>query len=187
MALENKIRTIAFPCISTGEFRFPKNEASKLEKIFATQGSYSFIQCSQACHNKLYDATNLVKEMVNKTMDCKIPTELVPICPVCGEEMETNLRKDAYFVQDDNWYKQCKKYDEFIENSKDKNVVLLEFGVGFNTPGIIRFPFEQMTYQNHDWVLVRFNKDNCMPFLDLQDRIIEVDDDINNVIEDALK
>lgn len=30
MALENKIRTIAFPCISTGEFRFPKNEASKL-------------------------------------------------------------------------------------------------------------------------------------------------------------
>lgn len=41
-----------------------------------------------------------------------------------------------------------------------------------------------MTYQNHNWVLVRFNKDNCMSFLDLQDRIIEVDDDINNVIED---
>ena len=28
---------------------------------------------------------------------------------------------------------------------QDKNVVLLEIGVGFNTPGIIRFPFEQMT------------------------------------------
>lgn len=30
LAVKNKIRTIAFPCISTGEFRFPKGEASKL-------------------------------------------------------------------------------------------------------------------------------------------------------------
>lgn len=30
LAVENGIRTIAFPCISTGEFRFPKEEACKL-------------------------------------------------------------------------------------------------------------------------------------------------------------
>lgn len=30
LAKENKIRTIAFPCISTGEFRFPKEQASKI-------------------------------------------------------------------------------------------------------------------------------------------------------------
>ena len=30
LAIENGIRTIAFPCISTGEFRFPKDKASKL-------------------------------------------------------------------------------------------------------------------------------------------------------------
>ena len=30
IARENKIRTIAFPCISTGEFRFPKEEACKI-------------------------------------------------------------------------------------------------------------------------------------------------------------
>ena len=30
LAKENKIRTIAFPCISTGEFRFPKEEASEI-------------------------------------------------------------------------------------------------------------------------------------------------------------
>ena len=30
LAIENGIRTIAFPCISTGEFRFPKDEASKI-------------------------------------------------------------------------------------------------------------------------------------------------------------
>lgn len=30
LAIDNGIRTIAFPCISTGVFRFPKNEASKI-------------------------------------------------------------------------------------------------------------------------------------------------------------
>ena len=32
--------------------------------------------------------------------DLKIPSELVPKCPVCGEEMDLNLRKDSYFVED---------------------------------------------------------------------------------------
>ena len=30
LAKESNIRTLAFPCISTGEFRFPKKEASKI-------------------------------------------------------------------------------------------------------------------------------------------------------------
>ena len=30
LAIKNEIRTIAFPCISTGEFRFPKVQASKI-------------------------------------------------------------------------------------------------------------------------------------------------------------
>ena len=148
------------------------------EKIFATQGSYRYIQCSCACHNKIYDATAIVKEMIEKTQDCKIPKELVPVCPVCGEKMDTNLRKNAYFVQDDNWYKQSKNYEEFLERVKDKNVVLLELGVGFNTPTIIRFPFEQMTYQNPNWNLIRFNKDDCRPLFNIQNRIITVRDDI---------
>ena len=154
------------------------------ERVFATQGSYRYIQCSHACHNKIYDATEIVKEMIEKTQDCKIPIELIPVCPVCGKKMDTNLRKDAYFVQDDNWYKQNAKYGEFLDKAKNKKVVLLEFGVGFNTPTIIRFPFEQMTYQNLNWNLVRFNKDNCMTLLDMQDRIIEVKDDINKIVKD---
>ena len=152
------------------------------EKVFATQGSFRYIQCSKACHNKLYDATDLVKEMIEKTKDCKIPTELVPVCPVCREKMEVNVRIDANFVQDDNWYKQDRKYGELLDNNKDKNVILLELGVGFNTPGIIRIPFEQMTEQNLNWKLIRINKDNCDTFLDIKDKSILIEDDINKII-----
>lgn len=149
------------------------------DKIFRVQGSYSLNQCSKGCHNKLYSNIELVNKMIISTdNDLKIPTELVPVCPVCGESMEPNLRKDGYFIQDDLWYKQSDKYNEFIENNKSKNVLLLEFGVGFNTPGIIRFPFEQMTSQNKNWKLIRFNKED-MTFLELDDRFIGIKEDIN--------
>lgn len=45
------------------------------------------------------------------------------------EELEKKIRKDANFVQDENWYKQSKKYEEFLNCAKNKNVVLFEIGV----------------------------------------------------------
>ena len=155
-------------------------------KIFSTQGSYRYIQCSNACHNKIYDASEIVKEMIKNTKDCKIPKNLIPICPVCGKVMETNLRKDSYFVQDDNWYKQRTRYNSFLEKNSNKNVLLLEFGVGFNTPGIIRLPFEQMVNDNN-WKLVRINKDESRTFYDIDDKCICIKNDIKMVIDRLLE
>lgn len=129
-------------------------------KVFATQGSYSYFQCSKACHNKLYKNTQQVRTMVeNIDENLRVPTELLPVCPECGEPLETNLRKDNFFVEDDYWHLQNKAYNDFIENAKGRKTLLLEFGIGFNTPVIIRFPFEAMTSQQPEWTLVRFNRD----------------------------
>lgn len=157
-------------------------------KYFGAQGSYSKLQCSEACHNKLYDNVELVEKMIEQTdSNLKIPSELVPTCPICGEKMEVNLRKDAYFVQDDNWYRQSKAYDNFIDNMKDKKVLLLELGVGFNTPIIIRFPFEQMTMQNENWELVRINKEDTMTWIDIDEKAILIQNDIDKVIKELIK
>ena len=126
----------------------------------------------------------MVKEWLENTKDCKIPSNLVPKCPVCGENMEMNLRKDANFVQDDNWYKQSNQYETFLDRLNDKSVVLLEIGVGFNTPGIIRFPFEQMTYNDLNTTLIRINKDYPMTMLEISNKTISFDEDTNEVIED---
>lgn len=153
------------------------------DRIFRVQGSYRLIQCSRACHNKLYDDKEMVDKMLkNIDEDLKVPSELVPICPVCGEFMEPNLRKDSFFVQDDLWYKQNEAYEKFINDNIDKKAVLLEFGVGFNTPGIIRFPFEQMILQYKNWKLLRFNKD-CKSLYPLGDKLIEVKEDINDIFK----
>ena len=45
-----------------------------------------------------------------------------------------------------------------MEQHGKSRLVLLEFGVGFNTPGIIRFPFERMAAEYPHTPLVRFNR-----------------------------
>ena len=154
------------------------------ERVFETQGDYAYLQCENACHNKLYYNYDLVNEWLKNTKDCKIPSNLVPKCPVCGGNMEMNLRKDANFVQDENWYKQDKRYGEFLNKSQDKNLLLLEIGVGFNTPGIIRFPFEQMVYNNINTNLVRINKDYAFTNKEIENKTILFDEDVNTIIED---
>lgn len=154
------------------------------EKIFAVQGDYRFLQCENACHNKLYDNKEMVEEWLKHTENLKIPKQLVSKCPVCGGNMEMNLRKDANFVQDENWYRQAEQYDKFLDRIENKNVVLLEIGVGFNTPGIIRFPFEQMTYQHLKTTLIRMNKDYPMVSQEIQNKTISFDEDIHQIITD---
>ena len=154
----------------------------KDEKIFATQGDYGYIQCEVGCHTKLYDDEELVSDMLRQTKDCKIPSELVPKCPVCGGEMDVNLRKNDYFVQDEAWDNASSNYKSFIKEIEGKKVVFMELGVGFNTPGIIRYPFEQMTYVNPDATIIRLNKDYPDGANENKDKTIAFDEDMMEVI-----
>ena len=160
------------------------NSGFDKDKVFEVQGDYCYLQCENACHNKLYYNKELVEKWIQNTVDCKIPSNLVMKCPVCGGNMDMNLRKDANFVQDSNWYDMSRKYDEFLGRTKDKNVVLLEIGVGFNTPGIIRFPFEQMTNNSKKTTLIRINKDYPSTMLEIESKTISFNEDTNKVIED---
>jgi len=152
-------------------------------QVFATQGDYSLFQCSKGCHKKLYFNEDKIREMVAETKGCKIPTELIPMCPVCGETMKINLRADQYFIEDKAWDESNKRYDEYVSNVGLKKVVYLEFGVGYNTPGIIRYPFEQQTYRNPNAHLIRFNKDHSDGAKENEDKTISFTEDISTILE----
>ena len=118
------------------------------ERLFYTQGDYGLFQCSVPCHNKTYDNYDTVVSMIEQQEDIKVPTELIPRCPVCGKPMTMNLRSDDKFVEDEGWHKAAERYSSFIAENKDKSIVYLELGVGGNTPVIIKYPFWQLTAQN---------------------------------------
>ena len=60
----------------------------------------------------------------------------------------TNLRADDTFVQDPGWYAAAKRYQNFASEAAQSRTLLLELGVGMNTPAIIKYPFWRMTYHN---------------------------------------
>lgn len=64
----------------------------------------------------------------------KIPTELVPYCPVCGAPMSMNLRADDTFVEDDGWHAAARRYEDFLRRHEGEHILFLELGVGGNTP-----------------------------------------------------
>jgi NAD-dependent SIR2 family protein deacetylase len=153
------------------------------EKVFAVQGNYGLLQCERACHKELYDNEKQVKAMLANMEDCKIPSALVPECPVCNGEMDVNLRHNNYFVQDKNWYEAQNHYEEFLKSCHCDNVIYLELGVGFNTPGIIRFPFEQMTYHNENATLIRINRDHPNGQEENADKTIAFSEDMGQIIK----
>jgi hypothetical protein len=48
-------------------------------------------------------------------------------------------------------------FEEFLEKASQSSMVLLELGVGFNTPGIIRYPFEHITFRYPKARMIRVN------------------------------
>lgn len=157
------------------------------ETIFATQGDYGLIQCEKGCHDKTYDAIDLFLQMDQARKDCLIPSYMVPKCPVCGGNMAMNLRCDQYFVEDEHWHKAAARYGAFLKKYQKKNVVLLELGVGFNTPAIIRFPFENMMGEQKKWNLIRLNLREAAVPGSFGDRAVGIDQDIAKSVDDIEK
>lgn len=154
------------------------------ERIFATQGDYGRIQCQRGCHPKTYDAEDMFRLMDRERKDCLIPAYLVPACPVCGGKMTMHLRCDNHFVEDEAWHASADRYAGFLDAVKGKNVVLLELGVGFNTPIIIRFPFEKLVRENPSYRLIRFNMDEAVVPESFGKRAVGIGGDMAKAISD---
>ena len=80
------------------------------KRLFYTQGDYGLWQCSVPCHKKTYDNEKIVRQMMEQQKDMKVPSELIPRCPVCGAPMTMNLRADNTFVEDEGWHTASERY-----------------------------------------------------------------------------
>ena len=118
------------------------------KRLFYMQGDYGLWQCSVPCHERTYDNEAVVRRMVQEQKNRRVPSELVPRCPVCGRLMTMNLHADDTFVRDDGWFAANAGYREFLRSHEGCRMLFWELGVGFNTPGIIKYPFRQMTAGN---------------------------------------
>ena len=166
------------------------------KRLFYTQGDYGLFQCSEPCHQKTYDNEKQIRAMWEFRNEMKIPSELVPHCPVCGRPMSMNLRADDTFVTDEGWSKAANQYETFLQSRNiisgsgqqegTGNVLFLELGVGRNTPGIIKYPFWQMTAKNPNAQYVCINFGEAFAPYEIEKRSLCINDDIGGVLQALL-
>ena len=153
------------------------------KRLFYTQGDYGLWQCATPCHQKTYDNEAVVRRMVAEQADRRVPTALVPRCPVCGGAMTMNLRCDDRFVQDEGWYAAAERYEAFLRRHRCGRVLFWELGVGMNTPAIIKFPFWRMTADNPDAVYACINRGEAACPASIERRAVCIDADIGRVLQ----
>lgn len=151
-------------------------------RLFYTQGDYGLWQCMEPCHQKTYDNEEAVRQMVAGQRDMRIPTKLVPRCPVCGKPMAMNLRSDNTSVEDEGWHRAAGRYHDFLRRHDGLKVLYLELGVGANTPAIIKYPFWKMTYANPNAAYACINFGEAFAPPEIRGRSICINADIGNVL-----
>ena len=97
--------------------------------------------------------------------------------------MSMNLRADNTFVQDAGWYKAAERYELFLRKHRDAKVLFLELGVGYNTPGIIKYSFWRMT---HEWKDARYaclNYGEAYAPEEIKEKSICINGDIGDILD----
>ena len=98
--------------------------------------------------------------------------------------MTMNLRSDDTFVQDEGWYAAARRYEDFLQRHRNGRILLLELGVGGNTPGIIKVPFLRLTAQNPKATYACLNLGEAFTMSGLEEQSILFDADIGKVLSD---
>lgn len=153
------------------------------KRLFYTQGDYGLFQCADGCGGKTYDNEAVIRQMAEQQHDLRIPSELIPRCPLCGGPMAPNLRCDDSFVEDAGWHSASERYADFLRRHEKTRTLYLELGVGANTPVIIKYPFWRMTAQNTKAVYACVNSGEAFSPAEIAERSICVDGDIGTVLK----
>ena len=153
------------------------------KRLFYTQGDYGLFQCSEPCCKETFDNEAVIREMVARQENMKIPTELLPVCPHCGKPMTMNLRCDDTFVEDEGWHRAAERYENFLRTREGQKILFLELGVGYNTPVIIKYPFWQMTAKNPGATYACINQGQAFCPQEIKKWSICMDADIGQVMQ----
>ncbi len=156
------------------------------KRLFYTQGDYGLFQCSDPCCQETFENEDIVREMMEKQKDMRIPKELLPVCPHCGKPLTMNLRADRSFVEDKGWHAAAGRYEDFLHTRKNTRILFLELGVGYNTPGIIKYSFWQMTARNRKAVYACLNMGEAVCPDEIKERAICIDGDIGEILQQLL-
>lgn len=126
------------------------------ERIVTPCGGYEKLQCSEGCNADLYDVPKEVMEQVKLLFYGERQEQELqePVCPKCGRPLVFN-NVDAFYYVEEGYLEQWAVYKKWLQGTVNKEVCLLEIGVGMKYPTVIRWPFEKIVFYNKKAELFR--------------------------------
>lgn len=95
------------------------------------------------------------------------------ICPECGKPLILNNIYAGNY--DENGYlEQWKRYTGWLQGTLNRNLLILELGVGMQHPTVVRWPFEKTTYFNRKSHMVRVHEHLFYLSEEIKDRACSV-------------
>ena len=142
------------------------NSNIKADRIVAPCGSYSFLQCEEVCTEDIYPVEEY-RSVLDKGDE--------PICPKCGKKLVMNhIGVKKY--SEEGYLKKWNIYMKWLQGSLNRNIRILELGVGMKYPSVIRWPFEKVTLINNKAKFMRVHKQLFQLTEDIRDKGISVDE-----------
>lgn len=167
------------------------------ERLFYTQGDYGLLQ--DDAHKRNIDGEPLIRRMIlsqgfrigpdNELLapaKGQIRMEVDPELAKEADRYRLNLRVDDDFLEDEGWHQAAERFGRFLAAHESGKVVYLELGVGANTPGIIKYPFWQRTYENPDARLITVNASDARCPKEISAQSIGFRTDINRFLDRML-
>lgn len=173
-------------------FTITTNQDTQFSKVFpkkkvsAIQGDWRYFQCSDCCHDQVYLNKELVENMYQNIKETSIPTELIPTCPQCGQDMEPWVRSRV-FLEGSFFKSELYKFQAFLMKNKYKKILFLELGVGTMTPMFIKEPFWEMTYSLPNAYYITVNPKDAVIPRNIENKGLAIKEDIARVLQDTLK
>lgn len=120
----------------------------KKDRIVAPCGTYSILQCEDVCTKEYYPIENY---------EDSIKSGVEPVCPQCGRKLVMNHIGCQKYSEE--WYLgQWNLYMKWLQGTLNKNLCILELGVGMKYPSVIRWPFEKVAFINQKAKFVRVHE-----------------------------
>ncbi|KAI7787505.1 appr-1-p processing enzyme family protein [Diaporthe eres] len=166
------------------------------DRLSTPQGAYAVLQCLANCRP---DATVPSAPLVEAAQSALDPVsqvltdpDKVPVCQFCGGKMSICVRAGDWFneVPFQDGERRWKKFRRGTVVGGEKTTVILELGAGMSTPGVLRWPNEDLVARGRGrarLIRVGLGPETAVPWdLDEAGLAISIDGDISAVVRELL-
>mgnify|MGYP001638617766 FL=1 len=130
-----------------------------LNRVVTPCGDLRRMQCEDGKHTELYPVKEIYPDLLVE-MEALVKGEIpeselnLPVCPQCGKPLAFNHVETENYVED-GYLSQWSLYKKWLQGTLNRELCLLELGVGMAYPTVIRWPFEKTTYINNKAYMYR--------------------------------